>query len=259
MIVYKRIGDKKIAYLSPSTGSRGTSDEHGKMDSELKGILDRADELVEDFRNELERCIENMSITERAKNLFHEVLIKLRSALDIAMSKAWAKHISPILQTNKVPKIHFPICDKLQNFSDSMKRMKMQNLETQNRELYNLILRGQPFSTGKKHLSDFRDLANLGKHTRLVLQELESKEPIRVTAPQGTMIYSKATQFPSGRIAGTPVDPDSQRIIPTSDVKDEEIIWVQCSVEGYGHDSLVFCLELCQGTRRFLQEMAEFL
>lgn len=80
MIVYKQIGDKRIAYLSPHMGLRRASDMKPRMDSELQGILDRADELTEEFRKEFERCIENMSVTERAKNLFHEVLIKTRAA-----------------------------------------------------------------------------------------------------------------------------------------------------------------------------------
>ncbi len=257
MIVYKQIGDEKIAYLSPQLGPRGASDMNARLDLELQGILDRADELTEDFRKELDHCIENMSVTERAKNFFHEVLIKLRSALDIAMSKVWRKYIPPPSQ--KKSNIYFPICKEQQRFEKMMKKMGMQNLQTLNKGLYNLILKAQPFMTGKSDLSDFQSMANLGKHTGLVLQKLESKEAIKITGPKETIIHTKGVKFPRGQIMGVPVDPKTQRVIPSSEVKDEEIIWVNCSLDGYDYNPLIFCLTLSQDIRRFLQEMAKFL
>lgn len=260
MIVYKQIGDKRIAYLSPHMGLRRAPDMKPRMDSELQGILDRADELTEEFRKEFERCIENMSVTERAKNIFHEVLIKLRSALDITMSRVWSKYVSPDWpQQKEKPKIYFPIRDDQQSFEDEMKRYGMQNLQTLNEDLYNLIVKAQPFVSEKKTLSDFRSMANLGKHTGFVLQKLESKEAIKITSPKGTMIYTKGTEFPSSQIMGASVDPKTQRVIPTSEVKDEEIVWVQCSLDDYGYDPLIFCLTLCQDIRGFLQKMSKFL
>jgi hypothetical protein len=267
MIIYKQIGGKKIAYLFPYIRPSGTPNKNIKIDPELQGIIDRAHELTEEFREELDLCIDIefrkeldhciniMSVTERAKNLFHEVLIKLRSALDIAMSKVFKKYSS----SNKKPKIYFPIYKNKDDFEKKMKVMGMQNLQTLNKDIYNLILKAQPFETGKNDLSDFMDMANLGKHIGLVIQKIESKEAIKITGPKGTMICTRGVEFPSGNIMGVPIDPKTQRVIPTLEVKDEEITWVEFSLDGYRYNPLIFCPILCQDIRRFLQEMAKFL
>jgi len=140
-----------------------------------------------------------------------------------------------------------------------MKEMGTQNLQTLNEGLYNLILKVQPFKTGKNDLSDFKSMANLGKHTGLVLQKLESKEAIKITGPKGTTIYTKGVEFPAGNIMGLPIDPKTQRVISTEEIKDEEITWVGFSLEGYRYNPLIFCSILCHDTRRFLQEFCKFL
>ncbi len=46
------------------------------MDTELESMLDRADELVVDLEGEYKKCLQLQNVTERAKNLTHEVLEK---------------------------------------------------------------------------------------------------------------------------------------------------------------------------------------
>jgi len=60
-----------------------------RMGPELKSILDRADELLKDLEGEYTRCLHSHKVTERAKNITHEILEKLRNALDQTMRKAW--------------------------------------------------------------------------------------------------------------------------------------------------------------------------
>ena len=258
MLICKKIGKQTITYLSPRLSSIKTSVGNASMDPELQGILDRADELTEEFRKELDYSIENMNVTERAKNLYHEVLIKLRSSLDIIMSKVWAKYISSTWKKNKKPKIYFPICEDQQNLEKMMRKMGIENLQMLNKEIYSLILKAQPFMTKRKDLLDFKDMSNRGKHTGLVLQRLDYKEAIKITSSKGIMIHTKGVEFPASGIFGASVDPKTQRIVPTADVKDEEVIWVSCSDE-YGYDPLIFCETLCQAFRRFLTATSKFL
>jgi hypothetical protein len=55
------------------------------MDTQLASMLGRADELLMELEDEYNNCLKAQNITERAKNLTHEVLEKLRSALDHTM------------------------------------------------------------------------------------------------------------------------------------------------------------------------------
>jgi len=258
MLIYKKIGNQTIAYLSPRLSSIKTSDAKANMDIELQGILDRADELKEDFRKELDYCIENRQVTERAKNLYHEVLIKLRSALDIIMSKVREKYVSPVPKENKKLNIYFPICKDQQHFEKMMEKVGMQNLQTLSKDLYSLILKVQPFVTQRKDLLDFKEMSNRGKHTSLVLQKLDYTEAIKITSSKGIIIHSKGVKFPASGIFGASVDPNTQRIVQTPDVKDEEVIWVWCSDE-YGYNPIIFCETLCQGMLKFLVDISKFL
>ena len=51
------------------------------LDAEMQGIFDRADELTQDLMREYKACAEaeKEHVPERARNLFHEVLVKLRA------------------------------------------------------------------------------------------------------------------------------------------------------------------------------------
>ena len=62
------------------------------MDLEMQGILDRADELTKDLVQEYGACVQRGEVSERAKNLFHEVTIKIRSALDFVMNRIFKEY-----------------------------------------------------------------------------------------------------------------------------------------------------------------------
>jgi len=51
------------------------------LSSQVESMLDRADELLRELKDEYDGCLQAHSVTERAKNLTHEVLEKLRNAL----------------------------------------------------------------------------------------------------------------------------------------------------------------------------------
>ena len=168
------------------------------IDPELEGILKRAEELAQDFLEELNRCEKGGAVTERAKNIFHDVLIKLRSAVDIATVKTWNKYIGPVWGKSKRPKIYFPICDSQQAFNKKMTETGLAQLNTLCKPLYDLVLRAQPFRTKKEALHQLRDLANMGKHERLAIQTVQHRKAIRVTGPSGIIIYTEEVEFPSG-------------------------------------------------------------
>lgn len=219
------------------------------MDRELAGVLDRGDELTAEFVSECERQKADSPVTERAKNLFHEVLIKLRSALDMFMYRVGERYATPAHTRRRRP-FNFPICDEESNFDKRMKKMGLEELAARNSSLYEAIRRAQPFVTNRGDLRQLRDLANLGKHVCLVSQSQVAVDAMAVSGPRGTVIYTEGTQFIAKEVVGFPIDPTTQTPIGASAVRLHFIRAANVAI-----DSRIFCVQLCQSTRRYLASL----
>ena len=68
---------------------------------------------------------------------------------------------------------------------------------------------------------------------------------------------SSARFGPGVVIVGAPIDPRTQRIVPTAGVTEEVEVWVAFVLEGPDVNALDFCQEACQKTRRLVEEMAQ--
>lgn len=230
------------------------------MGPELKSILDRADELLKDLEGEYTRCLHSHKVTERAKNITHEILEKLRNALDQTMRKAWEKYISPAIsdQERKRARVYFPITSDLNSFRSVLGRALMQNLNQSHKKMYEFLLNRQPFSSGENQWLDLlTKIAAEGKHIRLTPQKRTEAHRIKVSGPGGGSVSwdPSCVKFGSGvRIVGAPVDPETQRIIPAPSVTEQVEIWVSFIFEGYGVNALSFCKEACQKTRTLIED-----
>ena len=102
-----------------------------KINRELKSMLDRAGELLGDLEDEYKKCLQAQNVTARAMNLTHEVLEKLRSALDHTMRIIWEKYIAPNLskQAGKRARVYFPITNDLGSFHSTLGRGGMADLD----------------------------------------------------------------------------------------------------------------------------------
>lgn len=235
------------------------------MDLELKSILDRAEELLKELEEEYKDCLQSQKVTERAKNIAHEVLEKLRNALDQTMMKAWGKYISPNLtdQQRKRARVYFPIAGDLNPFHSILRRGFMTNLDKIYKNLYDFLLNRQPFSSKENQWLDLlTKIAAEGKHVRLTPQKRTETHRIKVSRPGGGSVSwdPSSVRFGSGvRSMGAPIDPRTQRIVPTPGVTEQVEIWVSFILEGYGVSALGFCKEACQKTRVLIEEMVNLL
>lgn len=57
-------------------------------------------------------------------------------------------------------------------------------------------------------------------------------------------------------VMGAPVDPATQRIVPTPGVTEREEVWVAFLLEGFDINALGFCQEAHEKTRALLEEMS---
>lgn len=232
------------------------------MDAELRGMLDRAGELLVTLEEEYNSCLKAQNVTERAKNITHEILEKLRNALDHTMRKAWERYISQGLSSQDIrrARIYFPICDDLSSFRSTLGRGIMADLDITNPHLYSFLLDLQPFSSSENNwLRILREVAAKGKHIKLMAQKREEFRRINVIALRGEGSVSwdpSSVRFGSGvRILGAPIDPRTQRVVPTPGVSERIETWVSFTLEGYGVNAIGFCREAYDNTSKVVKDM----
>jgi len=235
------------------------------MSSQVDSMLDRADELLKELKDEYDSCLQAHSVTERAKNLTHEVLEKLRNALDHTVRIAWDKYIALNLseQDKKRARVYFPIVDNLNALHSTLGRGCMANLSEVHKNLYDFLLKKQPFSSEENRwLELLSEIAPEGKHVRLTPQKRIEARRIKVSGLGGGSVSldPSSVKFGAGvRVAGAPIDPNTQRIIPTPGATEQLEIWVSFILDDYGVNALGFCKEACEKTRALIKEMIDIL
>lgn len=235
------------------------------MYSQLESMLDRADELLGELEDEYKKCLQTQNVTERAENLTHEVLEKLRSVLDHTMRRAWDKYIEPHLseQDKKRALVYFPIVGKLNDFRSTLGKGRMANLDKVHKILYDFVLKQQPFSSDENRwLKLLAEIAAEGKHVRLAPQKRIETRRIKVSGPGGGSVSwdPSSVKFRRGvSVVGAPIDPSTQRIIPTPGVTEQVEIWVSFMLDDYGVNALGFCKEAYQKIRALVDEMLKVL
>jgi hypothetical protein len=230
------------------------------MQPELESILDRAEELLKDLETECESCLKSQCVSERAKNLTHEVLDKLRIALDHVMNRAWEKFVTPTLseKDKKRARVYFPITDDLDSFHSTLGRGSMASLDKINPDLYRFLKKYQPFSSGENRwLTVLANVVADGKHIRLTPQKRTETRRMKVSGRGKQVSWDPSSvKFGAGvSVLGAPIDPSTQRIVPTPDVSEEVEIWVSFILGDYGVNALGFCREACPKARTLIEEM----
>jgi len=239
--------------------------EKERVKSDIKSILDRADELLKDLEEEYNGCLQAHNVTKRAENITHEILEKLRSALDQTMFQAWEEYVSHNLsdRQKKSARVYFPIANDENSFRSILGRGFMTDLDRIHKNLYNFLLKRQPFTSEDNQWLDLLSkIAAEGKHIRLTPQKRTETRRIEVSRAGGGSVSwdPSSVRFGSGvSILGAPVDPKTQKPVPTPGVIEQVEIWVSFILEGYEVNALGFCKEACQKTRMLIQEMVNLL
>ncbi|PWJ84378.1 hypothetical protein C8D77_13312 [Mesorhizobium loti] len=239
------------------------------MEPNLAISLERAEELLAELRTEYERSLVGQTVSERASQLTHEVLERLRSVLDRVARRYWRTHVAPALSEDdrKRALIYFPISNDLHEFDSTLGRWRWKHVAQAHRPIYELFLQRQPFqSSENRWLKILDELAVQGKHIDLVPQTKIEQKWVTVTrsSVQTTIQASwnpDAVRFSSDpgvsiSFAGAQINPLTQRIVPTEGVSEKLEIWVSFIIEGYGVNAFAFCEEAVKQTRHTVEEMS---
>jgi hypothetical protein len=234
------------------------------MNDNLSGTLDRADELIADLKKEFESCLSAKEVSQRAVQITHDVMEKLRGVLDRAARRYWENHVRAALTQEDQDRatIYFPISDDQNAFDSVMGRWRWRTVATQHDPVRTFLLGCQPFSSAdNKWLKIVNDLAVAGKHIDLLPQKKHETKRINVTSASGGSVSWDPSGVRFGgsgvRIAGAPIDPATQRIVPTPGVTETIETWVSFMIADHNVSAFPFCTTAVENTRKLLTEMDE--
>lgn len=219
------------------------------MKSDLLIQLKRVEELINELEIIYKNCLSSKNISPEAKVVTHEIFEKLCNILDQITRAIWLKNLSITLSEEDKNKatIYFPVSNDQHQFVSTIGRWRIQDLEHNFPDIYNFFNSRQPFISDKNNwLLIVKELANK-KHIGLIPQKREKITNITYTSPSGTVMFNaRAVRFGSGaHILGAPVDPTTQRIVPTPGVREKIEVWVAFKIEGFDLNILPFCRESC--------------
>jgi hypothetical protein len=236
------------------------------------------------------RSLHKKKVSAKAKQLTHEICGQLRSVLDRIARRYWNIHVAPQLsaEDQKIADVYFPIAPHLEGVDSTLGRWRWKFVRAKHQAVYDYLVAQQAFSDPKnKWIAIVGDLAIQGKHIDLVPQKRTEQRVTKVEkAGVGSVSWGQGQSGgfigfgPGGSIGfgpggvigfgpqgvsfrgnvsamGVPIDPQTQRVVPSSDVTERIETWVSFTIDGHGVNAAVFCKQACHETRRIVQEMTD--
>jgi hypothetical protein len=224
--------------------------------------LDRADEILVELLAEYERSLRAKEVSPKVAQLTHDVCEKLRSALDRIARRYWETHVAQSLGDEDRAKadIYFPVAANQGGLDSTLGRWRWKSVKENHQPVYDYLLAQQPFTSDKnKWMAIIADLAVQGKHVDLVPQKrFEDQRVTIASAGGGSVSWVGNIRFGKNvSVMGAPIDPQTQRIVPTPGVTEKIESWVGILIEGYTVSADGLCKLACRETRRIVQEMTD--
>ena len=228
------------------------------MNANIEACLERADELTAELEAEYISCLAAKEVSARAKQLTHEVAERLRSALDRMARVYWDQKIRPSLPDEEHEKavVYFPIVNNDHALDSTLGRWRWKSVQADHASLHGYLRATQPYvDQNAVWLRILSEVATEGKHVDLIPQTKTVQRHTVIKSGLGMVLFGPGVKFGNGvSIMGAPVDPKTQRIVPTPGVKEEITDWVSFQISGYGVEALDFLKSATQNTRKLVQE-----
>ena len=236
------------------------------MDHLIESQFQRAEELLSELEDEYGSALDKQEVTNRALNLTHEILMKIRSILDQVMHLYFEKTIAPQLTPNEREKaiIYFPIAESEQSLYSTLGRGKMRQMETDDSKTYHFIRSYQPFVDKRNGwLKILNEYAIAGRHTGLTPQKKKMHKKITVIGPGERASWDPdcVTFFEKETVimGGAKIDWKTQRIIPMPGVKEIIESWEVFYFEGTHINALKFCEECFEKSKDLVSKFMELI
>lgn len=212
------------------------------MNEDFNSQLERAKELRKELYDSIKRDLESRIISGKTRNLTQEILVKLRNVLDQTMHSFFEKEIFPNLtkKTKKI-KVYFPIVYKREDFTSSLNKSLIVDLDKTHPTIFAYLESIQPYNSNMSWLGILSRYSN-ERHVKLTPQKRIEVRRTTVKSNGGSVSWGSGVRFGKGiSIMGAPVNPMTQDIEPTKGVESKKEIWVSFVFE----DSNVNVLGLC--------------
>ncbi|KKM06500.1 hypothetical protein LCGC14_1743390 [marine sediment metagenome] len=225
-----------------------------KIPEEIDGMLKRSEELLLDLSNEYHECISENKITERLKNITHEIIEKDRHILDKIMRIIWNKYWS----SNKGQHdIYFPITKSDSLFSKKMSRNKMADLEIKNKALYDYLIYIQPYKHARNDwLSQLTKIAGKGKHDHYKDQKRKDFLHTTITTLDVGTIISWAE--PIGK-KNAKLDPFKKNLLKNPNLTVERDIGKNIILDDINENVGIYCEILVKKIKKLVDEIFNLL
>lgn len=234
------------------------------MHENIKAALDRAEQILAELEKEYTAALHAQTISAATKQLSHDLLEKLKSALDRTARRYFEKHVAQVLDKADAAAaaVYFPVSDDEHSFDSTMGRWRWKSVKADHKDLQDFLRQLQPYqSSTNGWLSQLNNLVNEGKHIDLSPQTRVERRQITVSRPGGGSVsWGPGVTFGSGvSVMGVPIDPRTQRVVPNNVVNEEITIWVDFTFSKYGNSALGFCRQALADTKRIVQSMSDKL
>ena len=161
----------------------------------------------------------------------------------------------PSKEDRNAARVYFPIANNKNAFDSTLGRWKT-DVRSKHPELYGYLLNQQPFSS-ERWLSILADIAVQGKHIDLIPQTKIEERRVTVSGPAGSFSWGPGvTVGPGVSVQGAPIDPATQRIVPTPGVTEKVEVWVSFVISSHDVNAAHFCQEALKQVRRIVTEMS---
>lgn len=229
------------------------------MNRNITACLDRADELLVQLEAEYSACLTSKAVSAKAEQLTHEVTERLRSALDRTARVYWDQTIKPNISPEDAQRatIYFPIAADDHSLDSILGRWRWKSVRADHQPIYEFIRARQPYVDASFHwLTVLDSLAVAGKHIDLVPQTASVQKQITVTRGSSSVSWGSGVIFGSGvYVVGVPIDPATQRIVPTPGVTETVTKWVAFTINGHNVNAIGFCREAVRKTRELVASL----
>ena len=190
------------------------------MPSQVAVVLRTFPEQLAVIRAQYERDVMSRQMSDGLPHDIARLIEDCQRALDWTatdLDRAYGK------ASNRSP--YFPLQDAPARFTAAMKR----DFPTVPQPVFDALERHQPYQPGKSDLGYLHDLSRVNKHQDFAPQTRTESRRVRAASPgQGAVEWDPgAVTFGSGvLINGVPVDPRTQRPVPSPTITVTETIYV---------------------------------
>lgn len=221
--------------------------------SQIVSQIERSFHLLEQLDEVYRRDLHEKCVSDDAKILTHEVIEKCSNILDQAMSFLFDERIKPKLSVLPQRGGYYPATADEQGYKSTLGQWKASDLGRIAPEIDAKLRSLQPFVDPRNAIyKRIKDIA-AKKHTGLLPQtKLENKTVRAQRIGGGPMVQwnPAAVRFgPGVRIAGVPVNPQTQLPEPNQNVDVTITVWVRFLLEDSGEDAFALCRDAVDATK----------